>query len=49
LSTLSKRLRKGSFQKEVPAEAPALANIGTTRKEGEGLHFGWKERLPLLY
>ncbi len=38
--------RKGSFQKEVPAEAPALANIGTARKEGEGVHL-WLERMPL--
>jgi len=40
-------VRKGSFQKEVPAEAPALANIGNKRKEGEGTHL-WLERMPLL-
>ena len=39
--------RKGSFQKEVPAEAPALANIGNKRKEGEGFHL-WLERMPML-
>ncbi len=39
-------VRKGSFQKEVPAEAPALANIGSARKEGEGTHL-WLERMPL--
>lgn len=39
-------VRKGSFQKEVPAEAPALANIGDGRKEGEGFHL-WLERMPL--
>ncbi|MGC4128799.1 MAG: cytochrome-c oxidase, cbb3-type subunit I [Bergeyella sp.] len=39
--------RQGSFQKNVPAEAPALANIGNTRKEGEGFHL-WLERMPLL-
>ncbi|CAA7385831.1 cytochrome-c oxidase, cbb3-type subunit I [Chryseobacterium fistulae] len=40
-------VRKGSFQKEVPAEAPALANIGNKRKEGEGTHL-WLERMPFL-
>ncbi|WP_297985953.1 cytochrome-c oxidase, cbb3-type subunit I [uncultured Chryseobacterium sp.] len=39
--------RQGSFQKNVPAEAPALANIGNQRKEGEGLHL-WIERMPYL-
>lgn len=39
-------VRKGSFQKEVPAEAPELANISNTRKEGEGWHL-WLERMPL--
>lgn len=39
--------RKGSFQKEVPAEAPALAAIGKERKEGEGAHL-WLERTPVL-
>lgn len=40
-------VRNGSFQKNVPAEAPALAKIGTQRKEGEGLHL-WLERMPTL-
>ncbi|WP_434980188.1 cytochrome-c oxidase, cbb3-type subunit I [Daejeonia sp. YH14] len=39
-------VRRGSFQKNVPAEAPALANIGDTRKQGEGFHL-WLERMPL--
>ena len=39
--------RQGSFQKDVPAEAPALANIGNQRKEGEGWHL-WLERMPTL-
>ena len=42
-----KTIKAGSFQKEVPAEAPALANIGSTRKEGEGVHL-WLERTPTL-
>lgn len=40
-------VRQGSFQKEVPAEAPALANVTKKRKEGEGLHL-WLERTPIL-
>ncbi|MDQ0592459.1 cytochrome c oxidase cbb3-type subunit I/II [Chryseobacterium ginsenosidimutans] len=40
-------VRKGSFQKDVPAEAPALAHIGKNRKEGEGTHL-WLERTPVL-
>lgn len=40
-------VRSGSFQKEVPVEAPALANIGNKRKEGEGFHL-WLERMPML-
>ena len=40
-------VRRGSFQKNVPAEAPALANIGTARKEGEGFHL-WLERMPAM-
>ena len=40
-------VRSGSFQKEVPAEAPALANISKQRKEGEGWHL-WLERMPVL-
>ena len=38
--------RKGSFQKEVPVEAPALANVKKGRKEGETFHL-WLERTPL--
>lgn len=41
-------VRQGSFQKDVPAEAPALANIGNERKESEGFHL-WLERMPLLF
>lgn len=41
-------VRQGSFQKEVPAEAPALANIGKAKKEGEGTHL-WLERMPLYF
>ena len=40
--------RKGSFQKEVPAEVPALANINEGRKEGETFHL-WLERTPLYF
>ncbi|TXF76156.1 cytochrome-c oxidase, cbb3-type subunit I [Chryseobacterium sp.] len=40
-------VRQGSFQKEVPAEAPALANVSKKRKEGEGFHL-WLERTPLI-
>ncbi|SIP91338.1 cytochrome c oxidase cbb3-type subunit I/II [Chryseobacterium sp. RU37D] len=40
-------VRKGSFQKDVPAEAPALANVSPKRKEGEGTHL-WLERTPVL-
>ena len=39
--------RSGSFQKEVPAEAPALAKINKGRKEGETFHL-WLERTPLF-
>lgn len=39
-------VRKGSFQKEVPAEAPALPKIGDARKQGESVHL-WIERMPL--
>ncbi len=39
-------VRKGSFQKDVPAEAPALAKIGKERKQGEGAHL-WLERMPV--
>lgn len=42
-----KTIKAGSFQREVPAEAPALANIGSARKEGEGVHL-WLERTPTL-
>lgn len=39
-------VRSGSFQKEVYAEAPALAKISKKRKEGEGAHL-WLERMPV--
>lgn len=39
-------IKKGSFLKEVPAEAPALPVISKQRKEGEGVHL-WIERLPV--
>jgi cytochrome c oxidase cbb3-type subunit I/II len=42
-----KTIKSGSFLKEVPAEAPALAIITNKRKEGEGVHL-WIERMPLL-
>jgi len=38
--------RKGSFQREVPVEVPALANVSKGRKEGETFHL-WLERTPL--
>ena len=41
-------VRSGSFQKNVPAEAPALAATTKKRKEGEGLHL-WLERTPILF
>ena len=41
-------VRSGSFQKETPVEAPALANIGTSRKQGESKHL-WLERMPLYF
>ena len=41
-------VRQGSFEKEVPVEAPALANVGTARKEGESKHL-WLERMPLYF
>ncbi len=40
-------VRKGSFLKDVPAEAPALAKVTKQRKEGESYHL-WLERTPLL-
>ncbi|MDW9379403.1 cytochrome-c oxidase, cbb3-type subunit I [Chryseobacterium sp. JV558] len=40
-------VRKGSFQKVVHAEAPALAVISNRRKDGEGVHL-WIERMPYL-
>ena len=40
-------VRSGSFQKNVPAEAPPLADVSKKRKEGEGFHL-WLERTPLL-
>ncbi|GGP04017.1 bifunctional cbb3-type cytochrome C oxidase subunit I/II [Cloacibacterium rupense] len=39
-------VRSGSFLKDTPVEAPALANIGSARKEGESKHL-WLERMPL--
>lgn len=41
-------VRKGSFLKNVPAEAPALANIKKGRKEGETPHL-WLERTPMYF
>ncbi len=40
-------IRKGSFQKDVPAEAFPLSDISNRRKEGEGAHL-WLERMPVL-
>ncbi|MBW7674168.1 cytochrome-c oxidase, cbb3-type subunit II [Chryseobacterium chendengshani] len=40
-------IRSGSFQKNVPAEAFALADISNKRKVGEGAHL-WLERMPVL-
>jgi cytochrome c oxidase cbb3-type subunit I/II len=40
-------VRSGSFLKNVPAEAPALAKITNQRKEGEGFHL-WLERMPTM-
>ena len=40
-------VRQGSFLKDTPAEAPALAKISSARKEGEGRHL-WLERMPVL-
>ena len=42
-----KTIKQGSFQKEVPAEAPALAKIGNDRKAGEPVHL-WIERMPVI-
>ncbi|SDE58954.1 cytochrome-c oxidase, cbb3-type subunit I [Riemerella columbipharyngis] len=39
-------IRSGSFQKEVPAEAPALPKVAAQRKEGETVHL-WIERMPV--
>lgn len=41
-------VRAGSFQKDVPAEAPALAKITKSRKSSEGYHL-WLERTPLIF
>lgn len=41
-----KTIRQGSFQREVSAEAPALARI-SGRKAGEGIHL-WIERKPVI-
>ncbi|WP_300690840.1 cytochrome-c oxidase, cbb3-type subunit I [Chryseobacterium sp.] len=40
-------IRQGSFQKEVSAEAPALAVISNKRRKGEGTHL-WIERTPYV-
>lgn len=40
-------IKKGSFQKHVNAEAPALVAVSKKRKEGEGVHL-WIERTPYL-
>ena len=41
-------VRAGSFQKDVPAEAPALAKITKNRKSSEGYHL-WLERTPIIF
>ncbi len=41
-------VRVGSFQKDVPAEAPALTKITKNRKSSEGYHL-WLERTPLIF
>lgn len=41
-------VRAGSFQKDVPAEAPTLAKITKNRKSSEGYHL-WLERTPLIF
>lgn len=41
-------VRKGSFLKNVPVEAPALPNIKKGRKESETPHL-WLERTPLYF
>ena len=41
-------VRAGSFQKDVPAEEPALAKITKNRKSSEGYHL-WLERTPLIF
>ncbi|MGL6038326.1 MAG: cytochrome-c oxidase, cbb3-type subunit I [Soonwooa sp.] len=43
---LVKTAKQGSFLKEVPAEAPALAKTIKGRKQGESFHL-WLERTPL--
>jgi cytochrome c oxidase cbb3-type subunit I/II len=43
---LYKTIKAGSFQKDVPAEAPALPATTKQRKEGETVHL-WIERMPL--
>ena len=42
-----KTVRQGVFQKNQPAEAPALAVIGNDRKAGEPVHL-WIERMPAV-
>ena len=41
-------VRQGSFEKEVPVEAPALAKISDARKEGEGKHL-WLEKNAIIF
>ncbi|MFW2134774.1 cytochrome-c oxidase, cbb3-type subunit I [Chryseobacterium sp. TY4] len=43
---LVKTAKQGSFLKDVPAEAPALAKTVKGRKQGESFHL-WLERTPL--
>ncbi|QCX53687.1 cytochrome-c oxidase, cbb3-type subunit I [Elizabethkingia sp. JS20170427COW] len=42
-----KTIKSGSFQKDVPAEAPALASISKQRLNGEPVHL-WMERMPVV-
>ena len=41
-----KTVARGSFVANEAAEAPALTNIGSDRKQGEGVH-AWIERMPV--
>lgn len=40
-------IKKGSFQKVVKAEAPALSVVSTQKRQGEGIHL-WIERSPYV-